>query len=118
MALPRLDADMEQASLRQGLGLPRVASARRTRSRAAPRRPRCTAGGSVLAARDALAVDLAAPGAGLRPAPLDERLEALQIALHALGHDAERAAHVLHHALGVVRELEVHPGLLRPEGLE
>src|SRR5207248_406119 len=50
--------------------------------------------------------DLAAPGAGLPAARLDELLEAIQVALHARGDQPRGVAHVLHDAFGIVLQLE------------
>src|SRR5207237_6476112 len=53
-------------------------------------------------------LDLAAPGARLTPAALDELLEALEVALDAGLHDAQRVGDVLHDALGLVVDLQHH----------
>src|SRR5581483_3806316 len=57
-------------------------------------------------------LDLAAPGAGLVAARLDEALEALQVSLDARRHDADHVADVLDQALGLVLELK-HDARLR-----
>src|SRR5688572_8713650 len=46
-------------------------------------------------------LDLAAPGPRLAPAPLDELLEAVEVALQAPLDEAELVAGLLHHALGL-----------------
>src|SRR6266404_913571 len=50
-------------------------------------------------------LDLAAPGARLTPAALDELLEALQVALDARLHDAQRVGDVLHDTLRLVHAM-------------
>src|SRR5437879_11710275 len=50
-------------------------------------------------------LDLAAPGARLPPAPLDELLEALEVALDARLHHAQRVGNVLHDSLRLVADL-------------
>src|SRR4029453_3871540 len=55
---------------------------------------------------------LATPGPGLALAGLDELLKALQVVVHPARDDADRVAHVLHHALRVVLDLQHHAGLL------
>src|SRR4051794_9738865 len=60
--------------------------------------------------RRALLVDLAAPGAGLAAARLDELLEPLEVALRAVLRDAERVADALDEPLGLVLHLHHHAG--------
>src|SRR5438105_11908205 len=53
-------------------------------------------------------LDLAAPGARLTPAALDELLEALEAALDARLHHAQRVGNVLHDTLRLVVDLQHH----------
>src|SRR4029453_6334684 len=61
---------------------------------------------------------LATPGPGLALAGLDELLKALQVVVHPARDAADRVAHVLHHALRVVLDLQHHAGLLIGEAVE
>src|SRR5512134_2041210 len=62
--------------------------------------------------------DLAAPAAGLHAAALDDLLEALEVALDASLHEAERVADLLHRPLGLVVHLQHDPGLALVEAVE
>lgn len=52
-------------------------------------------------------LDRAAPPPGLAAPPLDERLEPLEVTLHAAAHEAQRVARVLREALGVVLDRQI-----------
>src|SRR2546425_4268521 len=63
-------------------------------------------------------LDLAAPGARLASAALDELLEALEVGLDARAHDTQRIGDVLHDALRLVVHLQHHLRALIVEPME
>src|SRR4029079_18623531 len=63
-------------------------------------------------------LDRAPPRAALRAPILAERLEALEIALHATLDEAERVADRLDRAVGLDLELQGHPGPALTEAME
>src|SRR5688500_380919 len=70
------------------------------------------------AALDGSALDLAAPGAGLAPARLDELLELLQVSLDAALDDAQLVADLLDHPLWLIADHGGDPRAVRAGGCE